>query len=371
MISDEKCKILKKIKELQKEKKCIPQSLLCQLAKCNLIVGTVPIYGPYLLLVTDTLYPSGKSPLFNNFIFNIQHYNQGDYFTTYDRLFTDLTEGPYQMTQSASVSAITKYFTSIYGSSVPSEVTNSILIGKLLTKDAGDNSYVDLKTLNGYFKKAQEAGIKWGGYMFWSAGFKNVTYPTANLVNGIFGDINAKYRSIYIGAGNTGSCFTAEGNPITAWGADPDGSQANAILTSYAKAGFNVLILSFWNPSGNSDWVTDWTSVTEANRKKIIGGIKEKYPGVKVLVSGGGANGAVGPQYGTGKDWGTAIANYTKEYNLDGVDLDLEGSLLGTWWSENNYQWLKDAVTAIAETGGKDMFLSFAPVAPLMCNPNS
>ena len=44
-----------------------------------------------------------------------------------------------------------------------------------------------------------------GRYMFWSAGFKNASYPTTNLVAGTFGDINAKYRSIYIGSGNTGA----------------------------------------------------------------------------------------------------------------------------------------------------------------------
>lgn len=371
MITKEKCKILKEIQELQKKKKPIPLCLLQKLAKCQPPLAAAPIYGPYLQLVTDTLYQPGQAPLFSNFIFNIQYYNQGGYYTTYERLFTDLTGGPYQMPQSASVSAINKYFTSKYGNTVPQEVTDSIVVGKILTENAGNNSYVDLNTLNGYFKKAQDAGIKWGGYMFWSAGFKNASYPTTNLVTGTFGDINAKYRSIYIGSGNTGACFTAEGETIYAWGSDPNGTQANTILTSYAKAGFNVLILSFWNPSGNSDWVTDWTSIPKAKRQEIISNLRANYPGVKVLVSGGGANGAVGPTYGSGTDWGNAIAQYAKDYDLDGVDLDLEGSLLGTWWSDANYQWLTDAVKAIAQTGGKDMFVSFAPVGPLMVNPSS
>ena len=97
MITKEKCKILKEIQELQKKKKPI---LYVYFKNCKMsatIVLAAPIYGPYLQLVTDTLYQPGQAPLFSNFIFNIQYYNQGGYYTTYERLFTDLTGGPYQI----------------------------------------------------------------------------------------------------------------------------------------------------------------------------------------------------------------------------------------------------------------------------------
>jgi hypothetical protein len=331
---------------------------------------TSTVIGPYLQLITEMLYPAGGEPLFQTFLMNIQYYNQDNYYITYEHLFSDVANGPYSMTQSASCRAIQNYFQSVYGDTIPSTVVNSIVVGKLLTPEAGDSGYVDLGTLAGWFTDATSDSIGYGGYMFWSAGFYTDTYPSTDLVTGTFGSVAATYKVIYIGSGETGQVFTADGTPLFAQASDPDGSNARTILESYASAGFNVLILAFWNFDYESDWVIDWSSITSDNQSQLISDLRVINPECRVLVSGGGAYGNVGPNSGvSGDTWGRAIAQYAVDNHLDGVDLDLEGAMLGVQWTSDQYTWLSDAVTAIHETDS-DLMLSFAPVAPLCANPN-
>ncbi len=368
MLTPEKCKILKQIRCLQRKGKQIPLNLLCQLGKCDFFDSG--IIGPYLKIITTILYPPGGQPLFPNFSLNIQYYNQANYYTTYPHLFTDLQNGPYQMTQSSSIKSIQSYFQQQYNGNVPQIVKDSIVIGKLLVPAAGVSDYVDLNTLAGWMKQAQnQDNIPFGGYMFWSAGFYTKDFPSNQLITNTFAGIKAAHKVMYIGAGDSGQTYTAEGEPVYAFASDPDGAQARKVLTSYANAGFNEMLLAFWNKTANSDWVTDWSSIDKTSQKQIINDLRAINPNVKVLVSAGGAYGNVGPQAGDPVDWATQLVNFTKSNNLDGIDLDLEAGLLGTQWNEEQLNWVVSVVQTIAKLDNT-LMLSFAPVGPLCANPN-
>lgn len=338
------------------------------------------IIGPYLKLIVEVLFPPGGSPLFPDFYLNIQYYNQGNYYSTYEHLFTDLTGGPYGMIQSSTVKAIQQYFEGVYSNSVPQIVKDSVVVGKLLTVAAGESSYVDLGTLAGWFTTAQASSIPSGGYMFWSAGYFNTTYPSDTLVSGTFSGVTAKHKVMYIGAGGPGVVYLADGSGTrTAQASDPDGSNARDVLESYANAGFNELILAFWNypgtPASNSDWVIDWASITNVApdfyQQTLIDDLHAIDPDLKVLVSAGGAYGNVGPDSGIDPvAYGTSLYNFTTNNNLDGIDLDFEGSLLGLQWSLEQFNWVKTVVETIASLDvSNSLTMSFAPVGPLCAVP--
>jgi hypothetical protein len=124
------------------------------------------IIGPYLQLVKDVLYPPNGEPLFETFLFNIQYYNQSNYYSTYTHIFSDITGGPYDMTNSASCQSIVNYFQTVYGNIIPTQILNSIVVGKLLVAEAGESGYVDLDTLSTWFQTATLSNINYGGYMF-------------------------------------------------------------------------------------------------------------------------------------------------------------------------------------------------------------
>ena len=191
-----------------------------------------------------------------------------------------------------------------------------------------------------------------------------------------------KYKVMYIGDGGNGSYLANGIHYGSAWADDPSGARASVILNSYARAGFNVLILCFWNyyvvggvcgAPYDCNWVSDWISAGKYGaQQKIIDDLHTNYQDIKILVSGGGANGNVGPGINKpgGTEWGEALAKFAIDNYLDGVDLDLEGGMMGTWWDIDTYNWIQDAIVAI-QTAFKstDKIISFAPVAPLCANP--
>lgn len=366
----------KKHKKCCKCKCCRPIIIKKKCPICPICPLSVEIIGPYLKLIVEVLFPPGGSPLFPDFYLNVQYYNQGNYYSTYEHLFSDLINGPYGMTQSSTVNAIQQYFERKYNNNVPQVVKDSIVVGKLLTMSAGESSYVDLNTLASWFTTAQSASILTGGYMFWSAGYFNTTYPSDTLVSGTFSGVTAKHKVMYIGAGGPGFVWLADGSGMrTAQGSDPDGSNALDVLVSYASAGFTDLILAFWNypgiPASNSDWVIDWASIPDAFQQSNIAALRAINPDVKVLVSAGGAYGNVGPSSGIDPvAYGTALYNFTVDNNLDGIDLDFEGSLLGLWWSFEQYGWVETVVKTIASLDvSNSLTMSFAPVGPLCAVP--
>jgi len=376
------CQIICLIRQTEASGKPIPSCLLKALAnvKCKKktehsspvippVISSSPVIGPYLQIIPDVLYPPNGVSLFKDFSLNIQYYNQGNFYTTYEHLVSDETGGPYGMTQASSVKAIQNFFSSKYGN-VPEIVKNSVVIGKPLTEDAASNGFVDLGTLKDWINMAQSSNINVGGLMFWSAGFYDDDYPSDKLFTETFSSLQGPHKVMYIGAGPTGQVHTADGSTVYAQGSDPDGSAARKVLMSYAETGYTELILAFWNYTANSDWIIDWTSINKDAQKQLMDDIHAQNPNCKVLVSAGGAYGNVGPNSGvSGTDWGKALAQYAVDNNLDGVDLDLEGAMLGTQWSSEQYQWLKDAVNGIASVS-KDLMVSFAPVGPLCANPN-
>ena len=356
------------------KKKCCRPIIIKRCPPCPPTPLLPGIIGPYLKLIVEVLYPPNGEPLFPDFYLNIQYYNQGNYYSTYAHLFTDLAGGPYGMVQSSTVNAIQMYFERIYSNSVPQVVKDSIVVGKLLTITAGENGFVDLGTLAGWFTMAQSESppIPTGGYMFWSAGYFNTTYPSNTLVSGTFSGVTAKHKVMYIGAGSEGFVYVADGSEtVFAQASDPDGSSALKVLKSYVEVGFTELPLAFWNPSGNSDWVIDWASIPDAFQKSVIAQLRVINPDVKVLVSAGGAYGVVGPDAGDPVLYGTSLYNFTVDNNLDGMDLDFEGSLLGLQWSLEQFNWVSTVVKTIASLDTTNsLTLSFAPVGPLCAVPS-
>lgn len=366
------CQLICLIKQIKASGRPVPQCVLDALKdlKCkNETTTSSLVIGPYLQIIPDVLYPPNGEALFKDFSLNIQYYNQGDYYSTYEHLISDETNGPYGMTQASSVKAIQNFFSSKYGN-VPEVVKNSVVIGKPLTEDAASNGYVNLNTLKGWVDEAQNSEITVGGLMFWSAGFYDDDFPSDKLFTETFSSLQGPHKVMYIGAGPTGQVHTAEGETVYAQGSDPNGDAARKVLMSYAETGYTELLLAFWNYTNNSDWVIDWTSINKDAQKQLVDDIHAKNPNCKVLVSAGGAFGNVGPNSGvSGNEWGKALAQYAVDNNLDGVDLDLEGAMLGTQWTSEQYQWLKDAVNGIASVS-RDLMVSFAPVGPLCANPN-
>ncbi|MCP3659652.1 MAG: hypothetical protein GY830_04755 [Bacteroidetes bacterium] len=338
------------------------------------------IVGFYLQLLNFLLYPPDTLvPLFpNGIIYNIQYYSSNNYYTNYGSIFTDSLGGPSNMVQSASILQQQAYISLVYGE-IPEYLRNISLVGKPLTPPAGYyHDYVSMQNLNNNFTQAQNDGIIWGGYMFWSASYCDQGNINNNqLVNGIFANINVPYRSIYIAAGAPGIVWNAPCT-ITYYAelVDDNGNNAESVLRSYAAAGFNILILGFWDldsGKGVLDWALDWSSISDSRQKEIIESIHQDYPGTRVLVSGGGEGTQLGPLYPLGysaEEWGRGLAEFAIENNLDGVDLDLESGLLGDHWTIDTWQYLLNITNGVASVNNS-LFVSFAPVAPQVSNPCS
>jgi hypothetical protein len=360
------------------------------------------IIGPYLQLITNLLWQDGNTEPYVPFIMNIQYYNQNSYYTTYRHLFSDTIGGAYRMPQASSINAIYQYFKTSYKTTSPEAVLKTIILGKPINthegvcetcaSSNGSSKISDLRNWLNEWDNDSQPPI--GGYMFWSAGYLPDDSNASTLVKLIGG--NPENKVIYIGSGSQGIVYGANtcaskdvcidtnvnqwlqsGDCINnhceyqAWMSDPSGDNVKPLLKSYADASFNILILSFWNYHVNSDWVSDWADIGHPQQLEIINDLHKHPTKPKILVSGGGANGSVGPDSNvTGTVWGSALAKFAIDNHLDGVDLDLEGGLLGTWWDIYKYKWVQDAIVAI-QTAFKPTkkIISFAPIAPLCANP--
>lgn len=132
-----------------------------------------------------------------------------------------------------------------------------------------------------------------------------------------------------------------------------------------ADAGFNLIILSFYLMAGPADMAIAWQGVSSEDQKDAVNYVHSK--GGRVLISAGGATDAPYAQI-SGWDFGTKVAEWAVEHNLDGVDFDMENfdsPLVGGGLTANQtIQWLADASNAARQVLGNDSLITHAPQAP-------
>lgn len=133
-----------------------------------------------------------------------------------------------------------------------------------------------------------------------------------------------------------------------------------------ANAGYNVIILAFQQTgTGPADGAYSWSQrMDNATRAATIA--KAHAAGAVVTVSLGGANDQRWEE-ADAKSLATYIANWANEYDLDGVDFDLEH--FGGFGAINNNDnetiaWFVDLITTTRSILGENKVISMAPLPP-------
>jgi len=132
-----------------------------------------------------------------------------------------------------------------------------------------------------------------------------------------------------------------------------------------ADAGYNLILLAF-HVSGRPQYASSvWQGLGATTQKTVATYIHNK--GGRIVVSAGGAEDV---PYGStsGTAYGTAVANFAKSNNLDGVDFDLEnfgGNFATAGMSTSQtVQWVADATNAARNILGANAIITHAPQTP-------
>ncbi len=140
------------------------------------------------------------------------------------------------------------------------------------------------------------------------------------------------------------------------------------ILTNIGK--FNHLILAFWEPDSPVDTALLWSNGTFPS--DAINQFHDA--GVKVLVSAGGST--VTPISDwikgspiDGATYGQKLADFVKQYQLDGADLDIEDNDAYANYADKAIQWTVDTTKALRNALGQNAVITHAPQAPYF-SPN-
>lgn len=147
---------------------------------------------------------------------------------------------------------------------------------------------------------------------------------------------------------------------------DVDWSDASVTIRAAIDAGYNVVNMGFFmSSSGAVDMALAWSQVPADKQISTINYAHSKN--AVVMVSAGGSTDA--PYLTTsGTAYGTAVANFVKNNNLDGVDFDMEGFgagfVYGSLDTNATVQWLVDASIAARTVLGPNGVISHAPQAP-------
>ncbi|VDC07602.1 unnamed protein product [Peniophora sp. CBMAI 1063] len=127
--------------------------------------------------------------------------------------------------------------------------------------------------------------------------------------------------------------------------------------------GFNVYILSFWLYSGLADQAETWKELTADQRATI----KSEYAaaGIKLMIS---AFGSTETPTSSGVDAvaaADALAQWCKDYDLDGVDVDYEDFTAFNGGTTAAVDWLIAFTKELrAQLPSGDYIITHAPVAP-------
>ncbi|KAJ6581491.1 glycoside hydrolase [Mycena capillaripes] len=140
-------------------------------------------------------------------------------------------------------------------------------------------------------------------------------------------------------------------------------SGTNGPPATSAVTGFNVFILSFLLIEGAWDKAFEWTTYTDAERATI----KAQYAaaGIKLMVS---AFGSTDVPTSTGVNpitMATTMANWVKQYNLDGIDVDYEDFNAFDAGDGKAEAWLISFTTQLRTILPQGTYIiTHAPVAP-------
>jgi chitinase len=143
----------------------------------------------------------------------------------------------------------------------------------------------------------------------------------------------------------------------------PPQAVVDNILTNIGK--FNHLILAFWEPTKPVDVALEWSDGKTFPTDAID---QFHKAGVKVLVSASGSTETPITHWinGSGIDgatYGQKLADFVKQYQLDGADLDIEDAAYQTNPSEA-IQWTVDATKTLRKVLGQNAVITHAPQAP-------
>jgi len=139
----------------------------------------------------------------------------------------------------------------------------------------------------------------------------------------------------------------------------------NTILDA-VSGGYNVIVLAFYqSATGPADAALSWSQRMD-NDTRVATIAKVHAAGAVVTVSLGGANDQRWEETDA-KTLATTISNFVNDYDLDGVDFDLEH--FGGFGAINNNDndtitWFSELVTTTRSIIGQEKVISFAPLPP-------
>lgn len=143
----------------------------------------------------------------------------------------------------------------------------------------------------------------------------------------------------------------------------------NDIMASI-DACFNVIVLSFYIGTGPApaDALITWSGMSKADRQSILDYSHER--GVVIMMSLGGATDHIEPlvKAGTGAEYSKAACQFCIDYDLDGVDFDIEldPGNNGPFMDGSMQQFIIDGTQACRQIIGNDLLISHAPQAPYL-----
>lgn len=143
----------------------------------------------------------------------------------------------------------------------------------------------------------------------------------------------------------------------------PPQTVVDNILMNIGK--FNYLILAFWETTKPVDVALEWSDGKTFPTDAID---QFHKAGVKVLVSASGSTETPITHWinGSGIDgatYGQKLADFVKQYQLDGADLDIEDTAYQSNPSKA-IQWTVDATKALRNALGQNAVITHAPQAP-------
>ncbi len=147
-------------------------------------------------------------------------------------------------------------------------------------------------------------------------------------------------------------------------------SSIDTTVRAAADAGFNLIVLAFWmGPEVGTDpysaaWY--WQQLSASARTAAIE--QAHSVGARVILSAGGAGYQSYPING-GAAFGSGAAAFAIQYDLDGVDFDLE-NFTSTFSTPSGMDkaatldWMRDANSAARAALGAQRLITHAPQAP-------
>ncbi|KAJ7662689.1 glycoside hydrolase superfamily [Mycena polygramma] len=134
--------------------------------------------------------------------------------------------------------------------------------------------------------------------------------------------------------------------------------------------GFNVVALAFLLTDGkpaDSSQAEQWQQLDASKRAEVKAAYKEA--GIKLLVSFGGETEKPTTSGADPKDTATTVAQWVKDYDLDGIDVDYED--FDAMSKGTGEQWVIDFTTQLHTELGIDYLISHAPIAGWFSAPRS